>query len=75
MELRNKEAKIIILSGKARSGKDTSMEIMKSIYESEGKKVINLSYAPVTFLFELLKFELEIHINPFGLIFLCLQKN
>ena len=45
MELRNKEAKIIILSGKARSGKDTSMEIMKSIYESEGKKVINLAYA------------------------------
>ncbi len=33
------------------------------------------SLAPVTFLFELLKFELEIHINPFGLIFLCLQKN
>ena len=32
-------------------------------------------FAPVTFLFELLKFELEIHINPFGLIFLCLQKN
>lgn len=31
------------------------------------------SLAPVTFLFELLEFELEIHINPFGLIF-CLQK-
>lgn len=29
MELRTEEAKIIILSGKARSGKDTSMEIIK----------------------------------------------
>lgn len=29
MELRTEEAKIIILSGKARSGKDTSMQIIK----------------------------------------------
>lgn len=45
MELRNEESLIIILSGKARSGKDTSMEMMKKIYESEGKKVITLFYA------------------------------
>lgn len=45
MELRTEEAKIIILSGKARSGKDTSMEIIKKKYESLGKKVICLFYA------------------------------
>ena len=42
MEMRTEEAKIIILSGKARSGKDTSMEIIKKKYESLGKKVICL---------------------------------
>ncbi len=45
MELRKDEAKIIILSGKARSGKDTSMEIIKNYYESINKKVICLFYA------------------------------
>lgn len=45
MELRTEKAKIIILSGKARSGKDTSMEIIKKKYESLGKKVICLFYA------------------------------
>ena len=45
MELRTEEAKIIILSGKARSGKDTSMQIIKKKYESLGKKVICLFYA------------------------------
>ncbi len=37
-------AKIILFSGKARHGKDTSAEIIKNVYESKGLKVINLSY-------------------------------
>ena len=45
MNLRTEEAKIIVLSGKARSGKDTSMEIIKNKYESLGKKVVCLFYA------------------------------
>ena len=34
MELRDREAKIIILSGKARAGKDTSGLYFKEYYES-----------------------------------------
>ena len=45
MELRNKDAKIIIISGKARNGKDTVMSYLKSNYENIGKKVINLQYS------------------------------
>lgn len=45
MELRSSETKIIILSGKARSGKDTSGEIIEKFYESIGLKVIKLAYA------------------------------
>lgn len=44
MKIEEKTPKIIILSGKARSGKDTTMSIMKNIYENNGKKVINLAY-------------------------------
>lgn len=42
MELRNSEAKIILIGGKARSGKDTIMSYLKSKYELDNKKVINL---------------------------------
>lgn len=45
MNLRVEDAKIIILSGKARSGKDTSLEILKKKYEKNGLKVISLFYA------------------------------
>lgn len=45
MNLREEESKIIILSGKARSGKDTSLEILKKKYEQIGLKVISLFYA------------------------------
>lgn len=45
MELRNKEAKIYIISGKARAGKDTTGSYIKEYYESKGKKVINLAFA------------------------------
>lgn len=45
MNLREEESKIIILSGKARSGKDTSLEILKKKYEQNGLKVISLFYA------------------------------
>lgn len=45
MDLRREEALVIVLSGKARSGKDTSLSIFKKLYESKGKKVISLYYA------------------------------
>ena len=45
MELRNKDAKIIIISGKARNGKDTVMSYLRDNYENIGKKVINLQYS------------------------------
>ena len=45
MELRDREAKIIILSGKARAGKDTSGLYFKEYYESKGLKVKLLAYA------------------------------
>lgn len=37
-------SKIILISGKARAGKDTTALILKEIYEKEGKKIINLAY-------------------------------
>lgn len=36
--------KIIILSGKARTGKDTTSLMIKDIYESRNQKIINLAY-------------------------------
>ena len=45
MELREKEANVIILSGKARVGKDTTGEYFKKFFENKGKKVKLLSYA------------------------------
>ncbi|MCM1371017.1 MAG: hypothetical protein NC181_03910 [Clostridium sp.] len=37
--------KIILLSGKARNGKDTTALMLKEIYEKDNKKVIILSYS------------------------------
>ena len=45
MYLREKQSKIIILSGKARTGKDTSGLYFKEYYESKGFKVKLLAYA------------------------------
>ncbi len=45
MEFENKNPKIIILSGKARAGKDTSAEFIKKYYEKKNKKIINLQYS------------------------------
>lgn len=45
MNLRNEEAKIFIISGKARVGKDTTGGYLKEFYESIGKKVISLAFA------------------------------
>ena len=41
----NNQSKIFILSGKAESGKTTCGEMIKTYYESQGKKVLELSYA------------------------------
>lgn len=38
-------SKIILISGKARSGKDTSAQILKEIIENDGKKVLIAHYA------------------------------
>lgn len=40
MEITNKNPKIYLLSGKARHGKDTTAEFLKTFYEKDGKKVI-----------------------------------
>lgn len=45
MELVNKKPLIIILSGKSRSGKTKSANIIKEIYEKENKRAIVISYA------------------------------
>lgn len=39
-EIRNKNPKIYLLSGKARHGKDTTASFLKKFYEKDGKKVI-----------------------------------
>ena len=44
MNIELKNPKIYVISGKARSGKDTTTEIIKEYYEKGGKKVINLAY-------------------------------
>ena len=45
MEIKNKNPKIIILSGKARAGKDTSASFIKKYYEEKGLKVANLQFS------------------------------
>lgn len=45
MEFINKNPKLYIISGKARSGKDTIASIIKTYYEKKSKKVITLAYA------------------------------
>ncbi len=45
MEIRKDSAKIFVISGKARVGKDTSANYMKEYYESLGKKVIILQFS------------------------------
>jgi len=45
MDIREKEAKIIIISGKARSGKDTIADMMKEIFDLKNIKSIKLAYA------------------------------
>ncbi len=45
MNLRTNNSKIIIISGKARNGKDTIMNTLKENYEKENKKVINLQFS------------------------------
>ena len=37
-------SKIILISGKARAGKDTTALLLGKIYEEEGKKIVNLAY-------------------------------
>lgn len=44
MNINTEKTKIYILSGKARSGKDTTADIIKKHYEEKNKKVIILSY-------------------------------
>ena len=45
MYLKMSEAKIIIIGGKSRSGKDTIAGFIKNHYEKENKKVIILQYS------------------------------
>ena len=45
MKLRSEDALIVIFSGKARSGKDTAMNIIREKYEKDNKKVINLQFS------------------------------
>ena len=45
MNIKNKQPKIYILSGKARSGKDTVAKIIDTISEERGLKCINLQYS------------------------------
>ena len=45
MEFVNRNPKIIILSGKAQSGKNECVEIIKDYYNDKGKKCIIISYA------------------------------
>ena len=40
MDIKDSEAKIYLISGKARHGKDTFSSFLKSAYEENGKKVI-----------------------------------
>lgn len=44
MEFKNKEAKILLLSGKSCSGRDTVADFIKNEYEKKGKLVLKLSF-------------------------------
>ena len=43
--MKNENVKIIILSGKARAGKDTTAQYIKEYCESQNQKVINLQFS------------------------------
>lgn len=43
--MKNNVEKIVLISGKARAGKDTTANYMKQYFESKGKKVIVLAFA------------------------------
>lgn len=45
MEFINRNPKIYIFAGKARSGKDTCSGFIKEYYEKQNKKVLNLQYS------------------------------
>ena len=45
MELKNKLAKVIVIGGLARTGKDTSANYMKEYFESNGLKTIKLGFS------------------------------
>lgn len=45
MEIKKRDVKVIILSGKARAGKDTTAIFMKDYYESKDLKVVILQYS------------------------------
>lgn len=45
MEFKKKNPRIIILSGKAQSGKNLSANIIKQYYEKKNKKTVIISYA------------------------------
>lgn len=45
MEIKKRDVKIMILSGKARAGKDTTALYMKDYYDSKGLKSIILQYS------------------------------
>ena len=45
MEFKKKNPRIIILSGKAQSGKNLSANIIKQYYEKKNRKTVIISYA------------------------------
>ena len=45
MEFKKHNSKIIILTGKAQSGKNISANIIKEYFEKENKKTVILAYA------------------------------
>ena len=40
-----KDSKIFLIAGQARTGKDTTLQIIKDYYESKGKSVVKLGFA------------------------------
>lgn len=45
MDYKKKLEKVIVISGKARAGKDTTAVLMKELYEKSGKSVIVLQFS------------------------------
>lgn len=45
MNYEKKEVKVIIISGKARAGKDTTCGFMKKYYDKKGVKSLNIAFA------------------------------